>query len=433
MNERDSNTTFEVNVGKLLSACSTEPSPSFERNLAQAVLAEVRAEHGRLQSRRFAPRKWLVAAATLAAAAVIVLCVLPRHAGRDATDQAVARTVGEMTTAYGLVSLKNGTPERQVAGAESIRSGEWIETHSGTRAEIVLEDQSRLFVPPRTALQVDAGPHGQTVVLREGSVRVEAAKQAAGKALSIETPGSHIRVLGTRLGVHLVQKPDGRKQTRVSVDAGLVEFESAGQTVVLLPNMEGVADEGQPPAKRSLTAEINEMARLVEETNRLAEERHLPAGTPAIVEFNGDASATVWMLLFIENKGTANLTTYPLGPRASALLTEAFSLEGTAIPIVEQDGGRHLDLSSATLSPGGRVNVVVKLSDVDGLFQHKEAGAFEFDRPASSPATLSLLQLRLPASASIEEVSPKPIETRETLSRLVITIAADCQMPVLLD
>jgi ferric-dicitrate binding protein FerR (iron transport regulator) len=432
MNEPERGDINEANLGKLLAASVDKPSAHFEANLTRAVLAEVQAEQHRLRPRRRVGRRWFVAIAATAAA-VIVLIALPRHVVRDGGDQTLARTVGEVTPIYGLVSLQDGAPERQLAAAESIRSGQVIETHLGSRAEIVLDDRSRLLVAPRTALQVDAGEQGQTVVLREGSVRVEAAKQQAGKSLTIETPGSHIRVLGTRFDVHLVQKSDGHRQTRVSVDAGRVELESAGQTVILLPNMEGIADEGRPPGSRSLTAEVNEMAHLAEMTSRLAAERHLREGAPAIVEFNGDASATVWMLLAIENKTTATLAQYPLGSRASASLTEAFSLEGASIPMGEKEGSRYLDLSSVTLSPGGRIRVVAKLTDVPGLFQHQEAGVFEFDRPADSPASLSLLQLRLPASASIEEVSPKPVETRETLSRLVITVAADCRMPGLLD
>ena len=44
-----------------------------------------------------------------------------------------------------------------------------------------------------------------------------AAKQAPGNSLTIETPGAKITVPGTRLDVHVVERLDGRKQTRVSV------------------------------------------------------------------------------------------------------------------------------------------------------------------------------------------------------------------------
>ena len=95
---------------------------------------------------------------------------------------------------------------------------------------------------------------------------MDAAKQAPSNSLTIETPGAKITVLGTRLDVHVVERLDGRKQTRVSVLSGEVELESAGRKIVLLPNMEGVADQGGPPLARSLTAEVNEMIRLVDET-----------------------------------------------------------------------------------------------------------------------------------------------------------------------
>jgi len=43
MSQRDSTTTFEANVRKLLASSAEEPSPDFEKNLVHAVLSEVKA------------------------------------------------------------------------------------------------------------------------------------------------------------------------------------------------------------------------------------------------------------------------------------------------------------------------------------------------------------------------------------------------------
>jgi ferric-dicitrate binding protein FerR (iron transport regulator) len=433
MNEHESNTILDANVEKLLKASASEPSAGFEANLTQAVLAEVRAEQTRSVHRGPARRRWVALGAMLAMAASVVLLVLLTRRPGPTIPAPIASKASEVRPICGLVSLRDGTPARAVGGAETMSSGEWVTTHAGSRAEIVLEDQSRLFVPPRTVLQVDAKPQGQVVVLQEGFVRVEAAKQAAGRSLTIKTGGSQIRVLGTKLDVHLVQKPDGRKQTRVSVTSGRVELASAGRTVVLLPNMEGIADEGYPPISRSLTAEVNELTRMAELNRRLASEARGVAGVPAIIEFNGDASATVWTLLSIANDEKADLTRYALSPSAAVSGVEAFTLDGAVVAVTEQDGRRYLDLSPDPVPSGGHTSVIVRLSGVKGLFEDKGSGAFEFGRPPDAAAGLSLIQLRLPASASIDEISPKPIETREELSRRVFTIATGSQMPRLVD
>jgi hypothetical protein len=54
---------------------------------------------------------------------------------------------------------------------------------------------------------------------------------------------------------------------------------------------------------------------------------------------------------------------------------------------------------------------------------------FEFSGPAAPSAKFSLLQLRLPSSARVEEIVPEPIEVRRSLSRLVLTISSGYEPP----
>ncbi len=297
--------------------------------------------------------------------------------------QAAGRNAGQIRTVYGLVSLDQTTPL-----TAAIRSGQWIETHSGSQAEVFLSDQSRLLVWPRTLFQVGKTPSGQHISLKQGFIRVEAAKQTAGKHLTIETPGSEITVLGTRFDVHIIQKSDGRKQTRVSVTEGKVDLQSGGKNLILPPNTEGIAGEDHPPVKRSLIPEVNEMIRLIEMNKTLARQRNLTTGTPAIIDFNGDGSATVWTVALTDS-------------RPANREVEIFAFDEIT---------------------------VVKVSNVGGLFDDKGRGTFELNRVAADRKNLSLLQFRLPSNADIKELSPAPLETLKTLSRLIITVPSDVDL-----
>ena len=82
-------------------------------------------------------------------------------------------------------------------------------------------------------------------------------------------------------------------------------------------------------------------------------------------------------------------------------------------------------MSSAPVSPGEETALIVKIPDVRGLFPEQGPGVHELSLSAADFDVLSLVQFRLPASARIEELRPPPMETRRSLSRLVITVAAD--------
>jgi len=296
-----------------------------------------------------------------------------------------------------------------------------------------LEDRSRLHLRPRSRIQLKAETHGPSVVLQEGRISVEAAKQPTGSHLTIETAGSQIKVLGTKLDVDLIVRPDGSKRTRVSVASGTVELASGGKTLRLGPNMEGIADEGQPPIARSLTAEVNEMVRLIDETEAMAAKGKVPPGPPAIIDFNDDASATVWTLVSIENPTDAELNQYELKCALGDPQIRAFTLEGASLRLCIKDGRRLIDLSCAPVPPGGRAELIARVSGVTGLFEAGRQGVFEFKRKRASSPSLSLFQFRLPHSAFVERAEPRPIETRATLSRLVVTIAGDSPLPDLVE
>ncbi|KPK83435.1 MAG: hypothetical protein AMJ81_08285, partial [Phycisphaerae bacterium SM23_33] len=294
----------------------------------------------------------------------------------------------------------------------------------GSQAEVVLAETSRLLVPPRTRLQVTGADGGRGVLLERGALKVEAAEQPPDSPLTILTPGCEIRLLGTKLEVHVVDKSDGSRQTRVSVTAGQVSLSAGGKQVLLLPNTEGVADEGRPPVVRCLTAEVNAMHELIEKNVSLAGQAGVPPGRPAIIEFDGDGSATVWVVVPIlrtsgQDAGSCSLKCrWPLGR------VEAFSIRGTRLPVARDGDVWRIELAAEPVPPALRDAVIVKVTGLKGFFQPTGSGVFELHRPSSRSAPLSLIQFRLPAAARVEALTPAPIERTETLSRLVLTVAA---------
>jgi hypothetical protein len=459
----------EESLKRLIVASVAEPEAHFQRKLTAAVLEEVRKQRGRTRADRLRKAGWgLLSVAAVVVAAVIAVWWINVHADRRSdsvardpessrepgttpengqtveTFQTVDRRQpgqpgqagqsgrsrhpgqpGQVRRLYGRVCLHNGGSPRQVDAIELVHAGQWVETYSGSEAAILLPDASRLSVRPRTRVQLAEKPDGARLVMESGALRVDAAKQAPGNSLTIETPGAKITVLGTRLDVHVVEKLDGRKQTRVSVLSGKVELESAGREIVLLPNTEGVADEGEPPLARSLTAEVNEMIRLVRQTEVLAAGSDVSAGRPWIVEFNGDGSATIWTILPVPNTTKSDLASYTLPRGMSASVIEAHTLDGAMLPVASWGDARAIDLSMAPVPPGADAAVIVKLADVLGIFEDQGSGTYESSLPATGSGVLSLVQFRLPASARIEDLDPAPIESRQTLSRLVVTVAVD--------
>jgi len=423
MSETQPNPVGEENVERMLTAALPEPSPGFEDEVVERVLAEVDGARGRRGVARFPWKRAIFAACAASAAAIIWVVVMTQ----DETPEVVRSEAGRVRPEYGLVSLRNGASPRMVDRAEDLRPGQWIRTHSGSRASILLPDKSRLTVQPRTLVQVDAKKHGGKVSLREGSIRVTATEQPPGESLTIEAPGSRIEVLGTRLDVHVVRKPDGHKRTCVTVLSGEVALESGGKRVILLPNMEGTADEGKPPVTRSITVEVNEMVRLLEKTDRLAAESNLSPGAPTIIDFNGDTTATVWTVVSIENTTTDDLREHVLTHAPPGSEITAFTLKGASLPVSTEEERWRIDLSVAPVPPAQMRQVILRVTNVEGWFEPKDQGNFEFSRPESPSKAICLCQFRLPSSAVIEEASPKPIETRRTPSRLVVTIAATSQ------
>jgi ferric-dicitrate binding protein FerR (iron transport regulator) len=429
---------LEGNIARLIA--SADRLPKAADSLLEPVLVEVRRHRRRLRRRRAVA----VALSSLAAvAAVLVAAVFiqrsvvrpeiePLRPSATRTELADAVTeVAKIKAISGLASLTDGGDPRTLAGRESVIAGEWLKTAWGSRAEVLLADQSRLVVQPHTRLQINSHRGGKEIRLDEGRISFEVTKQPANQPMTISTPVARVTVVGTALDVQVLTRSNGRKQTWVDVRSGRVELTSCGQRVVLLPNMQGIANQGEPPIARSQTAEVNELARLAEQTAAMAAKAGLQAGRAAIVEFGGDGSATVWSLFDVANATRANRNEILLECAAPDGDLEVFSLQGARFPAARKGKQWRIDCSADPLPPGGRQTLVVRVGNVPRLFAAVGRSVFEFSGPDARPAERALLQLRLPSSARVEEIVPQPVEVRQSLSRLVLTLSSAYRLPQL--
>ncbi|NLS91035.1 MAG: FecR domain-containing protein [Planctomycetaceae bacterium] len=433
MNGQRPNDIPDANIERLLKSAAGEPELDFQRRVTASVLDELRKHPIPVRSRRPQGLRWaavlLAVAATIAAAVVLSLRSgpAPGRVSRPESPLAAAgaRQAGLIHAVYGLVSIRNGGTPKPADETASVQVGQWIETCWGSEADVLLPDESRMAVRPRSRVQLADKANGAKLVVPNGSLRLDVARQSPGRSLTVETPGAEITVLGTRLDVEVLQKPDGRKQTRVKVMSGKVELESAGRKIALLPNMEGIADEGEPPQTRSLTGEVNEITRLISQTEALAAESGLRPGSPSIIEFNADRSATVWAVVAVANPAETDLTSCTFSPAVPVADVEAYTLDGAYLAVAPEQDAWRVDLSIAPVPPDGEGAVILKATGIRNVFLDRESGSHRFDSPTHETGELSLIQFRLPTSAHVQELSPAPIETRSNPSRLLLTVAVN--------
>jgi len=405
---------FEENLGKMLNSAMKKADSAFDENLTKTVLTEVNKQRSAVRYRLFFKRLSLAAAA-----AVIVIAAI------RFTKQGPVESVGQVRNIYGIVTVSNGKTSGKVIETAEIRPEQWIETLSGSKAEILLKDKSKLWPAPRTVLQISNGKDGQQIMLQRGFVAIEAAKQPAGKCLTIKTDGSKVRVLGTNLDVRLVKRPDGSKRTRVSVASGNVELESSGKKVLLSANTEGIADEGKTPVKRPSNLEVSEMVRLFNKNKELAIQSNVDAGWPAIIDFKGGSTATVWTMVPYEKLEETSEGQYLLKLKYSASGARAFTLDGIQLPVSSQGRNLQIDFSSLDVDPSQINQLVLHLPEIKGIFRTDGGNIVQFDRLASPFPIVTLFQFRLPELTNIEQIYPEPIETARKLNKLLITVATD--------
>jgi hypothetical protein len=406
---------FEENLERLLQTAAGQEHSDFQERLARAVRQEV-------DARRRATRKrllWWGWPPAVAAAAVLALTWGLRQPQIESFDW--------LQPVYGAVEVVDGSCPRPVATSEPVHAGQSIRTLSGSKAQILAHDGSKVVVLPRTALEITDGKKGPAFKLQEGAITIEAAKQPEGRRFAVETPGACIRTLGTVFEVRLVQRPDGTRQTRVDVTSGLVELESAGDKVLLGPNTEGLAEEGRPPERQLADSDLNTLLRLDLRTAELARQLGKKAGSPAIMEFRNAEVALLWTLVSVRHGRPTDKGAYTLRLKSPAAQARLFTLDGLEVPVRRQ--GRDLEIDGSALSPGLSTDtrLILQLQEVRGMLRVENGEMVHFVRPAGAGDVVTLLQFRLPSRAHLAHLVPEPIEVTTTSNGTALTVAANVE------
>jgi hypothetical protein len=413
MKNDDKSNAFDRNLAKIFSSGRGQASPDFERRLLDAVGQQVR------QQRRWRLQKrWFVGVSAAAAVLILAILIVP-HNPLDSDDP-----IGLVTDIRGLVVLRNGERSEAIAGQRDIHARQWVQTQSGTTAQVVLTDQSTLTPQPRTAMQLDRQRHGHIVRLEKGAVAIEAHKQPPGQYLTVQTPGSAIKILGTRLDVRVVEKPTGIKQTRVYLHSGSVELTSAGASALLLPGMVGVAEEGQAPWGESDLLEVNELRRLLRDTRQRAAQTDAKANMPMILDYVG---STAWIVVPLNRFNAESGNIYSLQLKYPAYGVKAYTLEGATIETRAEGRLIHADFSSWADHAGKVGNIVLRIPNATGLVRVNSDRSGEFILPAATSPSVTLLQLCLPKWAKVRALTGEIVEVSERLGRQVVTLRAESE------
>jgi len=152
----------------------------------------------------------------------------------------------------GKVHVLAGAERIQAESGRPLAPGQGLETGPGTGAAIHFPDGTRLEAGPQTLVREFGDPagknsRGRRVILNRGRIAAEVARQPADRPMSIVTPHSEIKVLGTRLTLEV-----GAESTRVEVEEGRVRVtrQPDGAAVELSSGRHAVVSPGIPLANR---------------------------------------------------------------------------------------------------------------------------------------------------------------------------------------
>jgi ferric-dicitrate binding protein FerR (iron transport regulator) len=169
-------------------------------------------------------RRWrlaMVAASAAVFLAVIIGGIVWRQAGSLAAVETADGSV------YRIVNGK----ARVIPVGQSLDAGQTVRTNGGVSAVLKLADGSRVEMRSQSELSLERTEDGVRILLRNGGIIVNAAKQREGRHLYVQTKDVTVSVVGT---VFLVNAEEGG--SRVAVIEGEVRVKQGTTTKSLLPS-----------------------------------------------------------------------------------------------------------------------------------------------------------------------------------------------------
>ncbi len=180
--------------------------------------------------------KWCSVAAALAVALFAALTVgWPRLFSPDHARS----VIGRVAVVTGDVHLVDDGRQQLVTGEIELRSGSGVNVGGLTGLAVLrLDDGTEISLAGETHIECQRRADQTTVVLHEGNLSADVARQAAGRPLQIRTSNAQISVLGTRLAVGASEEESelgvqrGRVQLTRLTDGETIDV-SGGQYAVV--------------------------------------------------------------------------------------------------------------------------------------------------------------------------------------------------------
>ena len=170
---------------------------------------------------------------------------------------------------------------------------------------------------------------------------------------------------------------------------------------------------------------------MFQENEKLAPKKNMKSGLPAIIDYKDCNTSTVWTIVPYEKLQEVEGKLYSLTLKNKYSGLKVYTLDGVEIPAYFEKTNLQIDLSDLQIEKAQLPYIVLMVPKVSGLFEANEKSII-FKGPVRSSESLSLIQFRLPESANLEHISPKPVEAAKHLNKLVVVLPCTFRMNELL-
>lgn len=313
--------------------------------------------------------------------------------GSGATAQvqtaAADGSIGIAATVMNDVTGKRGTAVRQIEYKDEIFQTEKIETGAGSAAEIVLRDNTRIALAPRSSILIeravfDPSPSRRkvSVMATSGTVRFISGNSPS-SAYEVKTPAGTIGVSGTDFVVLI----GFNGSVSVSVNAGSVLFaNNAGESVTIEKGQASTirpADESGKQAAPSVpTRPSDAIAVSAQRLDSVLAEAKVAAST---ARADDDAAATggkrSGRVLDSEKATTANLESVPAKALQGALNGSDDGMRALT-DYLQGDGAKPEDVTRRAVS------VLRALQEIPGMKDNYDALVQAADRVAQAASNI---------------------------------------------
>lgn len=312
--------------------------------------------------------------------------------GSGATAQvqtaAADGSIGIAATVMNDVTGKRGTAMRQIEYKDEIFQTEKIETGAGSAAEIVLRDNTRIALAPRSSILIeravfDPSPSRRkvSVMATSGTIRFISGNSPS-SAYEVKTPAGTIGVSGTDFVVLI----GFNGSVSVSVNAGSVLFaNNAGESVTVekgqASTIRPTDESGKQAAPSAPTRPSDAIAVSAQRLDSVLAEAKVAASTARAGEDTIATGGRSGRVLDSEKATTANLESVPAKALQGALNGSDDGMRALT-DYLQGDGAKPEDVTRRAVS------VLRALQEIPGMKDNYDALVQAADRVAQAASNI---------------------------------------------